>query len=445
MNQFQKAYSILGLDPGSSKETIQTRWKRLAMVWHPDRFPSDEGKKDAEEELKKINNAKDVLWAHFDSPAHKPSGCDCQQPIGSQRQTGQPPPDPRPGPGPGPGRKSNAEAEAERRDAERKAKAAAEESARKAQGQAKKEEQPQTFEQAQTHQANFDDAQLRWKIAKVLAAVFLAMCAVGWIGGAIGDGIRHTASTISNTITTVTKENKNDPCDLIGPQTSPPAVILPTLINGVKEQVSLWDVKCYGTGGGASVHGRDAQNRDVVWQEYGPNWSLDHQDIVKAQGNEIVVDRYKMPGDYQGRCTYRFDDGSLIEASQVDSQQNPVISLTVERRRNGRPSVIVKPAGGNTTTYYDLSGTDAKRRFYLGERYMQIKEYVEPPTALTSPDSLPLPGPGRGTTGTNPFSTSTQTPDNGGHLSPSPFGSNSPSVTPETDKLLEKLKQPETR
>lgn len=409
MNQFQKAYSILGLDPGSSKEKIQTRWKRLAMVWHPDRFPSDEGKKDAEEELKKINNAKDVLWAHFDSPAHKPSGCDCQQPIGSQRQTGQPPPDPRPGPGPGPGRKSNAEAEAERRDAERKAKAAAEEAARQAQGQAKKEER-QTFEQAQTQQANFDDAQLRWKIAKMLAVVFLALCALGWIGGAIGDGVRRAASTITNTITTVITENKNDPCALVGPQTSPPAVILPTLISGVREQVSLWDIKCYGTGGGASVHGRDAQNRDVVWQEYGPNWTLDHQDIVKAQGNEIVVDRYKMPGDYQGRCTFKYDDGSLIEANQVDSQQNPVISASVERRRNGRASVMVRPAGGNTTTYYDLSGTDVKVRFYLGERYMQIKDYVEPPSALISPEgtpTLPAPDSGSGTNGPNPFRTNT--------------------------------------
>ena len=450
MNPYQKAYSVFRLEPGASKESIQRRYKRLIMVWHPDRFQSKAEKDDAEEELKIINNAKDLLWKHFDSPSHKPSGCECQQPIGAEykQQQRDPQPGPQgntnPGPGPGPGRKkSTAEEEALKRDAERKARAAAEEAARQA-GQ-QRQTQQRAYEDAQKQQVTIDQEKIRWKIAQGQAAVFVVLSLFGWIGSGIGDGIRHAASTINNQINNTTPtENKDDPCALVGPQTSPPAVILPTLIEGIKDKVSLWDIKCYGTGSGASVHGRDSQNRDVVWQEYGPNWVLDHQDIVKAQGNEITVERYKMPGDYQGRCVYRYDDGSLVEANEVDSQQNPVISLTVERRRNGKPSVIVKPAGGNTTTYYDLSGTDAKSRFYLGERYMQIKDYIEPSTALTSPDSLPLPGPDRGTTGTNPFSTNTstdtQTNDNGGHLSPSPFGTSPPS-SPGMDKLLEQLKK----
>jgi curved DNA-binding protein CbpA len=36
-------------------EAINRRYKRLIMVWHPDRFQNVEGKADAEEEFKKIN------------------------------------------------------------------------------------------------------------------------------------------------------------------------------------------------------------------------------------------------------------------------------------------------------------------------------------------------------------------------------------------------------
>jgi curved DNA-binding protein CbpA len=65
MNELHKAYAVLGLDPGSSMESIMRRYKRLIMVWHPDRAPTPDHKEFAEEELKKINNAKDVLTKHF--------------------------------------------------------------------------------------------------------------------------------------------------------------------------------------------------------------------------------------------------------------------------------------------------------------------------------------------------------------------------------------------
>lgn len=386
------------------------------MVWHPDRFPSDEGKKDAEEELKKINNAKDLLWKHFESSDHRASGCECQQPIGSQQTGG----GPQAGPGahqqqhgPGPGRDrtkgSDAEEQARQRDARRKAQAAAEEASRQA-AQEEQKKQGQQFEQAQKQQASYEDEKLRWKVAQGLGAVFLVLCLFAWIGGGIRAAISSISKTISQNNTNNTTENKNDPCLLSGPQRSPPAVILPTLIDGVKEKVSLWDIKCDRTNGGATVHGRDAGNHDVVWQVYGPNWILDHQDLVKGQGNEIVVDRYKMPGDYQGRCIYRFENDSMVEAVQLDSKQNTVMTASVERRRNGRvASVTVKPIGGNTTTYYDLSGTDVKTRFYQGERYMVIRDYVEPPNALISPEAAPTPTPapdsGSGTNGPNPFRT----------------------------------------
>ncbi|MGI0135400.1 MAG: J domain-containing protein, partial [Candidatus Micrarchaeaceae archaeon] len=73
-----KAYFILSLEPGAPLDKIIKRHKRLIMVWHPDRFPTEDGKKDAEEELKKINNAKDDLKNHFENN-HKASGpCACK-------------------------------------------------------------------------------------------------------------------------------------------------------------------------------------------------------------------------------------------------------------------------------------------------------------------------------------------------------------------------------
>jgi hypothetical protein len=77
MSDLQKAYTILGLEPGSSKDEIQKRYKRLAVAWHPDRFPSPDAKADAEAELKKILNAKDLLIKHFDGGKHKLDACEC--------------------------------------------------------------------------------------------------------------------------------------------------------------------------------------------------------------------------------------------------------------------------------------------------------------------------------------------------------------------------------
>ena len=87
MSDLHKAYIDLGLEPGASLEAILLRYKRLIMVWHPDRMPNDAGKHDADEELKKINNAKDVLKQHFDSGEHRDSGaCACRSGAGQQSQ-----------------------------------------------------------------------------------------------------------------------------------------------------------------------------------------------------------------------------------------------------------------------------------------------------------------------------------------------------------------------
>lgn len=142
MNELHKAYAVLGLDAGSSMESILRRYKRLIMVWHPDRAPTKEHKEFAEEELKKINNAKDVLAKHFGAGGgHKAAGCDCQAGGSSAgagakgSSTG----GASPGPGPAyhrtktPDEKYQEEQAAKKRDAERKAREEAEANAKKAQ------------------------------------------------------------------------------------------------------------------------------------------------------------------------------------------------------------------------------------------------------------------------------------------------------------------------
>jgi len=56
MNELHKAYQALGLEPGAALDIIKRRYRRLALVWHPDRMSSADAKREAEEELKKINN-----------------------------------------------------------------------------------------------------------------------------------------------------------------------------------------------------------------------------------------------------------------------------------------------------------------------------------------------------------------------------------------------------
>lgn len=88
MNNLHQAYLDLGIPVGSSQEAMERRYKRLVMAWHPDRYPNEEHKREAEEELKKINNAKDLLKDHFKGSQHKEAGsCDCRAGAGSSEQT----------------------------------------------------------------------------------------------------------------------------------------------------------------------------------------------------------------------------------------------------------------------------------------------------------------------------------------------------------------------
>ena len=58
----QRAYRVLGLAPGSSKEEVRQAYRDLAQVWHPDRFShSDRLEAKAQKNLKRINEAFEVL------------------------------------------------------------------------------------------------------------------------------------------------------------------------------------------------------------------------------------------------------------------------------------------------------------------------------------------------------------------------------------------------
>jgi hypothetical protein len=190
--KLQKAYFVLGLEPGAPLDKITRRHKRLIMVWHPDRFPTEDGKKDAEEELKQINNAKDDLKSHFEKN-HKTSGpCACKpSAAGSTQHTYQSGARSGQGPGPGPGKRKTTqetnreEAEAQRRSKERQQKAAEEAAEKERQRQAAAASATatqQTTQQAAEQTKLLDDERLRWKVSLCIGAAWIALSLFGWIG-----------------------------------------------------------------------------------------------------------------------------------------------------------------------------------------------------------------------------------------------------------------------
>lgn len=185
MNELHKAYAVLGLDPGSSMESIMRRYKRLIMVWHPDRAPTPDHKEFAEEELKKINNAKDVLTKHFGANGgHRATGCDCQAGAGATAGAGaRSSSSGSAGPGPGPNYhrsktaddKYQEEQAAKKKDAERKAREEAEANAKRQQEQYTQQTSKQTMESAMQQQAALQDEKLRWQISIGLIIAFVAL------------------------------------------------------------------------------------------------------------------------------------------------------------------------------------------------------------------------------------------------------------------------------
>lgn len=467
MNQLHEAYSILGLKPGASKETILKRWKRLAMVWHPDRLPTDEGKKEAEEELKKINNAKDLLWKHFESGAHKASGCECQPGAATQQQeqnTGQQ----KTGPGPGPKRKTHPdpEEEAKRRDAERQRRAA-EEAARQQQQAQQQQARQESYQTAQQQEKSDN---LRWKIAKAEAIVFAALCILGFVGSSISAGIHSIAAENQRKADQAAADEakKNDPCQS-GESQTPPSFAQANVKDAAVQAVKLWRTNCKGTAQGAIVTGEDERGQLITALYFGPNLVYEAQFLVAYEAaDKVSVELWKAPNDLASRTVYTYDAShNLAEIRKLDSQSQPLIIGTIERRPGGGFfAVDLQFIGENRTTkLYQTEDPQLDKNFDLFGNFGIIAKQVDPAPSATSPGiapaykptgdltdrfkyrpapfSTPFSTPGALPLGNQPSDTSTPQTNTGtdGHLSPSPFGGTDSTTMPSPgmDALLKSL------
>jgi DnaJ-class molecular chaperone len=59
----ERRYEILELDPGSSLDEVRQAYRDSVSIWHPDRFGGNNPRliRKAEEKLKEINNAYEIL------------------------------------------------------------------------------------------------------------------------------------------------------------------------------------------------------------------------------------------------------------------------------------------------------------------------------------------------------------------------------------------------
>jgi DnaJ-class molecular chaperone len=54
-------YAIMGVSRTATAQEIELTYKKLARIWHPDRFPDKEKKAKAEAMMKTVNTAYDIL------------------------------------------------------------------------------------------------------------------------------------------------------------------------------------------------------------------------------------------------------------------------------------------------------------------------------------------------------------------------------------------------
>lgn len=79
MNKIHQAYIALGLEPGTSLEEVLKQHMYLASRCHPDKSVTDKDRLRDNEQMKKINGARDTIRKHLESGGHKTSGpCDCR-------------------------------------------------------------------------------------------------------------------------------------------------------------------------------------------------------------------------------------------------------------------------------------------------------------------------------------------------------------------------------
>ena len=226
MNEIHKAYNILGLEPGSGFDTIKHRYRILELAWHPERMTKPDAKKEAVEELKKINNGFEKLKKHFEFEHQSGPSCRCQpaaagpppnhangaggsgstskngssssgnanssaagkpgSAAGNQNSSSRSSSGPTTGSSAGQNdaeRKRQEEQAARKRSEERERKAAEEEAARRAASAARRAtEKQQATESAQMQETLTNDEPLRWKCALVIGVTFVALIAYCWAG-----------------------------------------------------------------------------------------------------------------------------------------------------------------------------------------------------------------------------------------------------------------------
>lgn len=71
MHEIEHAYQVLEILPGASLQEVNEAYKDLVFIWHPDRIPKDNLRlqKKAQEKIKALNQARDVLRTHNRSGA----------------------------------------------------------------------------------------------------------------------------------------------------------------------------------------------------------------------------------------------------------------------------------------------------------------------------------------------------------------------------------------
>lgn len=92
--EIHSAYQTLELSNGANLTQVQKAWRKLAMVWHPDRFSAGSDlQREAEERTKQINNAYDILKSYLkdgDIPRSRPRPSAQSQNKESEQRTRQP-------------------------------------------------------------------------------------------------------------------------------------------------------------------------------------------------------------------------------------------------------------------------------------------------------------------------------------------------------------------
>ena len=175
-----KSYATLGLKLGSSFSDAMMEYRFLAATFHPDRAFSESVKEKTSEKLRELNEAKEILDAHFNGPqALHATGLDC---ICQ--------PNPAPKPQAAASEKESA-AKARPRKPQKSAAPATPPVAEPVVDTAWQTRMTGPFEQETAVSSELNDERLRWKATALVFALFLSLWAFSGISQAIIAPIRE--------------------------------------------------------------------------------------------------------------------------------------------------------------------------------------------------------------------------------------------------------------